>query len=190
MHQVHGLRVFAIGSMLVLAGAACSTDDNSTSDSVPNSAEAATTPATDVTALDDTTAGTTESTSSDTTATTVAPTAPAGLASQVLAPAGVTYVGETSIESTGYWTSYSVDPGGDLDLDDYASLLETLGWTIDDSSDSSITATMSGGWLDVLVVEADTGDTLSVCVWNASPDADACKDFPATLLETSAPPTT
>jgi len=64
-----------------------------------------------------------------------------------------------------------------------------IGWTISESSDTALSATMSGGWLDVIVVQGDDIDTLSVCAWNTAPDAGACQSFPATLSET-APPVT
>lgn len=204
-------RLVVLASALVMSVAACSNDDNAANGSSPASSsessssdtatsatatsEAPTTAAdttadgTSDTTADDTAPTTTDS-SSDTTATTAAPTPPAGLASQVLAPAEVTYVSESPIDTSGYWTSYAISEDSDLSLDDYGSVLETLGWTIDDMSDNAITATMSGAWLDVLVVDADQGDTVSVCVWNAAPADDACGEFPATLSESYVPPTT
>lgn len=121
--------------------------------------------------------------SDDATTTTASP--PLALAAAVPAPADTTYVSESSIDTSGYWTGYRAGDG--LDLSAYGDRLEVLGWTIGDVDDTSLSATMTGGWLNVAV--ADDG-SLGVCVFNAEPDDGACADFPASLSESATTTTT
>ena len=192
MRRVSSTPLVVAATIVGLSFTACTSDDDAspttsaTSGSDTTSTTSGTTTQTSGTS---TSSGDTATTTAGTTATAAVP-APSWLASQVLAPDGLTYVSQSPIDTSGYWTSYAIPDGSDAGLDEYENVLTTIGWTIGDSSESAITATRSAAWLDVLVVEAATGDTVSVCVWNAEPAADACSDFPTTLLESTAPATT
>jgi hypothetical protein len=118
--------------------------------------------------------------SADDTTTTAAASPPLALAAAVPAPESVTYVSESTIDATGYWTGYVID--GELDLAAYGERLEILGWTAGEVDEGSLSATMDGAWLDVAV--ADDG-SVGVCVFNTAPDAETCATFPSTLSDST-----